>query len=113
MAGLGELERAHDAFAQRNTRIVAVSVEPVDEARKTQQTFPHLVVLADPEKNLTTAAALVHPHQGPDGGDIAVPATVLVDRNGTVAWMEQPGNLSERPSAAALITAVDQHLPTR
>lgn len=113
MVGLGELERAHDAFAQRNTRIVAVSVEPVDEARKTQETYPHLVVLADPDRNLTTAAALVHPHEGPNGSDIAVPATILVDRNGTVAWMGQPGNLSERPSAAELLTAVDQHLSGR
>ena len=113
MAGLVELERTHDAFAQRNTRIVAVSVEPVDDARKTQETYPHLVVLADPDKNLTTAAELVHAHQGPSGSDIALPATILVDRNGTVAWMEQPANFSERPSAAALLTAVDQHLSAR
>src|SRR5262249_50505709 len=37
----------HDEFAKRHTRVVAVSVDGLDDSEKTRQSFPHLTVVAD------------------------------------------------------------------
>ena len=51
MVELGQLERNHQEFEKRKTRVVAVSIEGLDDAKKTQADFPHLVVVADPERS--------------------------------------------------------------
>ena len=84
MIELVQLERRHDDFPKRNTRVLVVSVEGLDDARKTQADFPHLIVLADQARSLSEMAGLIHPHAAPDGGDADVPTTILVDRHGTV-----------------------------
>ena len=87
MIELVQLERRHDDFSKRNTRVLVVSVEGLDDARKTQADFPHLIVLADQARSLSEMAGLIHPHAAPDGGDADVPTTILVDRHGTVRWL--------------------------
>ena len=87
MIELVQLERRHDDFPKRNTRVLVVSVEGLDDARKTQADFPHLIVLADQARSLSEMAGLIHPHAAPDGGDADVPTTILVDRHGTVRWL--------------------------
>lgn len=90
MIELRQLERRHEDFARRNTRVIAVSVEGTDDAAKTQNQFPHLTVLADPGLGLSEAAGLIHAHAGPAGEDIDTPTTILVDRDGTVRWLYRP-----------------------
>src|SRR5438552_3504979 len=84
MTELVQLERRHGDFPTRSSRVVAVSVEGLDDARKTQADFPYLTVLSDEARGLSEAAGLIHPHAAPDGGDADVPTTILVDRLGTV-----------------------------
>ena len=96
MTELVQLERRHDAFPKRHARVTAVSVEGLDDARKTQADFPHLTVLSDEARGLSEAAALIHPHAGPDGGDTDVPTTILVDRRGTVRWVYTTGRVRAR-----------------
>ena len=71
MTELGELERYHAEFARRNTRIVVASLENSDEAKKTQAEFPHLVVVADAQRALSSIADAILPHSGPGGSDTA------------------------------------------
>ena len=111
MIELGQLERRHEDFARRNTRVVAISVEGPDEARRTQADFPHLVVLADQGRGLSEAAGVIHPHAGPDGSDIDAPTTILVDRHGTVRWLYRSGEAIARLSPDEVLQAIDQHLP--
>src|ERR1700687_803551 len=87
MIELGQLERRHEDFAQRGTRVIVVSMEGLDDARKTHAQFPHLVVLADQGRGLSEAGGLVHPGAAPDGSDTDVPTTILVDRHGSVRWL--------------------------
>jgi alkyl hydroperoxide reductase subunit AhpC len=107
---LGELERRHEEFDRRHTRVVVVSVEGLDEAKKTQEAFPHLVVVADADRGLTNLADVIHPHSGPEGGDTAAPATLLVDRGGTVRWAYRPDRFLSRLSPDELLAEVDRHL---
>ena len=111
MIELGQLERRHDDFARRNTRVIAVSMEGPDDARKTQTDFPHLVVLADEGRGLSDAAALVHAHAKQGGGDADAPTTILVDRNGEVRWLYRPPFVIARLSPDDVLQAIDSHMP--
>jgi alkyl hydroperoxide reductase subunit AhpC len=110
MIELGQLERRHEDFRQRNTRVIAVSVEGTDAAGRTQADFPHLLVLADWGRGLSGAAELIHPHAAPDGSDIDAPTTILVDGRGVVRWLYRPGQVITRLSPDDVLQAVDQHL---
>ena len=87
MIELVQLERHHADFEKRNTRVLVASMEEVDDAQRTQAQFPHLVVLADHSRKLSEAAELVHLRAGPEGRDIDVPTTILIDRRGIVRWV--------------------------
>jgi peroxiredoxin len=110
MVELGELEARHSDFARRDARVVVVSIEGREDAQKTQEQFPHLVVLSDPERKLAAAADVIHKGVAPGGGDTTAPTTVLIDRQGVVRWLFRPDRHIERLSAAELLAAVDQHL---
>jgi alkyl hydroperoxide reductase subunit AhpC len=111
MIELVQLERRHDDFPKRNARVIVVSVEGPDDARKTQADFPHLTVLADQSHGLSEAAGLIHPHAGPDGGDTDMPTTILVDRYGKVRWLYRSPEVIARLSPDDVLRAIDQHMP--
>jgi alkyl hydroperoxide reductase subunit AhpC len=111
MIELGQLERRHEDFARRNTRVIVVSLEGCDDAQKTQQDFPHLLVLADQEKGLSEAAGLIHPHAAPDGRDADAPTTILVDRHGKPCWVYRSGAVIARLSPDEVLREIDLHLP--
>lgn len=110
MIELGELERRHEDFAQRRARIVVVSLEGRDEAQRTQNDFPHLVVLADQDRTLSEAVDAIHPDSRPGGGDASAPTTFLIDSGGTVRWLYRPPRAISRLSPDELLAAVDRHL---
>jgi peroxiredoxin len=110
MTELGELEQRHADFEKRGIRVVVVSVEGLDAARQTQADFPHLVVVSDERRELTNVADVIHPHSAPEGGDSSAPATILVDRQGTVRWTFRPERFLTRLSPDELLAAIDQQL---
>ena len=56
MVELGQLERHHEEFAARKVRIVASSMDDVDDTARTQEKFPHLTVISDHGQSLAKAA---------------------------------------------------------
>ena len=110
MTELVQLERRHEDFAKRYARVIVVSVEGPDDARKTQADFPHLTVLSDEGRGLSEAAGLIHPHAAPDGRDADVPTTILVDRRGTVRWVYRSPSVIARLSPEEVLQAIDQSL---
>jgi len=110
MLELGELERHHEEFAQRNTRVVVVSVEGTEDAKITQERFPHLVVVADKARELTGLADVIVPRSAPDGSDTAAPATLLVDRHGKVRWEHRPERILDGLSPGELLAAIDRDM---
>jgi alkyl hydroperoxide reductase subunit AhpC len=111
MTELVQLERRHDDFARRNARVLVVSVEGLEDARKTQADFPDLTVLADQSRSLSEAAGLIHPHAAPDGGDTDVPTTIIVDRHGTVRWLYRSPAVIARLSPDEDLQAIDRSIP--
>jgi alkyl hydroperoxide reductase subunit AhpC len=110
MTELVQLERRHDDFARRNTRVIVASLDGVGDAKKTQAEYPHLVVLADEKRGLSAAADLVQPQGNPHGGDTDVPTTILVDKSGTVRWLYRSPQVIARLSPEDVLEAIDQHL---
>jgi alkyl hydroperoxide reductase subunit AhpC len=111
MIELVQLERRHNDFPKRNTRVLVVSVEGLDDARKTQADYPHLIVLTDQGGTLSQAAGLIHPHAAPDGGDADAPTTILVDRRGTVRWLYRSPEVIARLSPDDVLRAIDRNIP--
>ena len=113
MIELGQLERRHEDFARRDTRVIVVSVEGSDKARQTQADFPHLLVLADQGRGLSEAAVLIQLNVAPDGGDADAPTTVLVDRHRMVRWLYRSPGVIARLSPDEVLQAIDQHAPVK
>jgi peroxiredoxin len=113
MLELGQLEKYHEEFARHNTRVIVSSVEGLDEAKKTQAQFPHLLVLADHNRDLSdTAAKAMHEKSAPDGSDTSAPTTFLVDRQGIVRWVYRSPNAASRLSPEEVLQAIDQRIPS-
>src|SRR5437879_4190528 len=113
MIELGQLEARHEDFDKRSARIVAVSLDNVEESAKTQEKFPHLVIVSDGEKSLANAAELIAPQHSPTGGETVAPTTVLIDRGGVVRWVSRKANYLERPTPDEVLAALDQHAHDR
>jgi peroxiredoxin len=113
MAELGELEARHADFEQRGVRVVAASLDGVDDTKKNQADFPHLTLLSDHERSLANATQVIHPHSAPDGGDSMAPTTILVDGAGTVRWLFRPERVLGRLSPDEVLAAAHQQLPGR
>jgi alkyl hydroperoxide reductase subunit AhpC len=113
MIELGELEAQHAEFEKRKTRVVVISMEDQETAQATQKDLPHLVVVADANRKLSTALDVIHPDSAPGGGDTAAPTTVIVDGSGIVRWTFRPDRIFRRLSPAEVLEAVDKHIPAK
>jgi len=110
MVELGQLETRHEDFAKRNTRIVAVSLDNVEDSAKTQKKFPHLIIVSDAKEELARAAEVIAPQHSPTGGDTAAPTTVLIDRSGEVRSVYRPERFINRLTPDEVLKAVDAQL---
>jgi peroxiredoxin len=109
MIELGQLEQRAEEFAHRNTRVIVFSMEGPEDAAKTQEKFPHLLVLADKDRGLSDAAKLVDEHHtAPDGRAVDAPTTILVDRHGKVRQVMRPPAVIARLTPDDVLQAVDQ-----
>lgn len=81
-----------EKFKEAGIRPVAISVDSPEESRNLAQqagyTFP---ILSDPNAEVIRRYDLVHAGAGENGKDISRPAEFLVDKAGTVRWL----NLTE------------------
>src|SRR5438445_12567447 len=111
MIELGQLEEHHGEFAKRNTRVVAVSVDDFEKSKETQEKYPHLVIVADPDRKLISAAEVLHQGKGQGGADVAAPTTVQIDKQGTVRWLFRPGQVITRLLAAEGLEEVERTRP--
>lgn len=111
MIELGELEKKHQEFQLRNTRVIVVSNDDPHTAQMTQADFPHLVVVSDADENLAKAFDVIHAGMAPGGRDTNAPTTFLIDGDGVVRWLFRPDRFIVRLSAAEVLAAIDQTWP--
>jgi peroxiredoxin len=110
MIELGQLEEHHADFEKRNVRILAVSRDNLEDAKKTQEAFKHLQVVSDADHKIADALKIIDPGHGPGGSDTNAPTTILVDGTGTVRWIARPDRIVVRFTPEEVLKAVDQNL---
>lgn len=66
---LGLVAKLKSEFAKRNTKVIAVSVDPLDshkgwinDINETQQTTVEYPIIADPDRNVATLYDMIHPN---------------------------------------------------
>ena len=95
-------------FGKLGIRVVAVSVDPVEVnhmlGEKAGLTFP---LLSDPEKKVIRTYDLLHIRGGPQGVDIARPAEFLIDRLGTVRWVNLTDDFRVRARGDEVLRAAN------
>ena len=95
-----------DELAQAGVRMMAISVDPPSRSRKVIERndlpFP---ILADTERKVIRAYGLLH-EDGGLTGDIAIPAHVLVGRDGTVLWRHVAPRIQQRLTPEEVLEAV-------
>jgi alkyl hydroperoxide reductase subunit AhpC len=105
MIELGQLEAQAGEFQKKNVRIIAVSLDNLEDSKATQEKFPQLVIVADFEKKLSEAVQVIQGNEGHNA-----PTTILVDGQGVVRWVFRPERFLTRLSPEELLRAVDQHM---
>ena len=92
-------------------RVAVINVDPPElsrsEARREGFTF---ALLSDPGARTIRRYDLLHPGAGPDGQDISRPAEFLVDREGTVRWVNLTDSIIVRARPESVLRAIDQAL---
>ena len=98
VAELVGLRDAADEMGRRGGRLVAVSVDrPEDSARLVRQQHLPFHILADVDRATIKAYGLVHRGGGLKKEDIAIPAHVLIERGGRIAWRHVARRIQDRP----------------
>lgn len=81
-----------DDIRSEGGEVLAISVDPPDRNREIVEAYGlDFPVLSDPDAEVIDAFGVRHPNGGLDG-DIARPATFLVDEEGRVVWRELTDN---------------------
>ena len=89
---LRSIEKSLPSFTQAGIRPVAISIDSPETSRGLMRDAGYtFTFLSDPKAEVIRRYDLVHAGAGENGADIARPAEFLVDRNGTVRWI----NLTE------------------
>lgn len=121
-----ELTNSYAQFLERGVTPVAISVDRIEEAARTQVShgipFP---VLSDPDADAHRAYRVIHEvaeqeasklegfgidleeASGRDHHLIAVPSMFLVDRTGVVRWAHADPDYQVRPEAADVLRIID------
>jgi len=93
-------------FDRRNTAVLAVVVDPVEQnAGVVRDVGLEYHVLSDPDLTVIEAYGLRHDRHGEPS--ISRPATFLIDRDGVVRWRNVTENFRLRPKPDAVLAAID------
>ncbi|GIW42338.1 MAG: hypothetical protein KatS3mg076_2915 [Candidatus Binatia bacterium] len=107
MSELQGLQLNIDEFRKRDCEILAVVVDPPEtNAKVVADLGLEYRVLSDPELRVIDAYGLRH--AGTPAGDIARPASFLLDSNGTIRWRNLTENYRVRPSPETILRELDK-----
>ena len=108
MSELQGLQLKRDDFARRDTEIVAVVVDPVEQnAQVVRDLGLGYRIVSDPQLTAIDAYGLRH-DATPGEPPIAHPASFLIDANGTIRWRNITDNYRLRPQPETILAAIDR-----
>lgn len=102
----------HEELRRRGGGVLAVSVDPPATSAKLaleqRLGFP---ILSDVRRELVGQLGLLHEGGAPDGSDIAVPASFLLDRDRHVVWRHVAARIPDRPDPRELLAKIRSRWP--
>jgi peroxiredoxin len=115
VAELAQLDRFAKDFDSLGVKLVAVSSDRVEELRPFKRKHGWAIrLVADPELAIHRLYNVQQrnftPRRGPFR-DLAIPTTVLIDRDGRVLWFEQAIDFRVRPQAEMVLAKTRALLP--
>jgi len=106
MSELHGLQTRFQDFAELDTVVMAISVDGVEQNREVAESYsPDLLVLSDPTLGAIDAFGVRHENGGLDG-DVARPATFIIDRDGAIFWRDLTENWRVRPRPEQLLAEI-------
>ena len=116
VAELAELDRTAKDFDALGVKLVAVSSDRVDELRPFKEKKNWAIrLVADPGLAVHRLYNLQHRNFTPKRGpfrELAIPTTILIDRDGKVLWLEQAIDFRVRPRAEIVLAKIRALLPS-
>ena len=112
------LEELRAEFDQRGVEVITVSTDlPEEIAAERHLHGLQARMLSDRQLAVTDAFGLRNMaiHSGPPGDDpeaLPVPATLLVDREGKVLWLDISEDYQRRSDPSVVLAAMRQHFDT-
>ncbi|HET6204281.1 MAG TPA: peroxiredoxin family protein [Planctomycetota bacterium] len=104
LRGLGAV---YEALAERGGQLLAISVDPPGTSKtlikELALPFP---ILSDGDRRVVREYGLLHAGAAPDGGDVAIPAHFLVDRDGGIRWRHVARRVQDRPLPGEVLEAL-------
>jgi len=115
VAELAQLDRYAEDFAALGVKLVAVGSDRVDELAPFRRKHGWAIrLLADPvlvaHRLYNVQSRKFTPRRGPFR-DLAIPTTILIDRDGRVLWIEQTPDFRVRPHADMVLAKARALLP--
>ena len=106
MTELQGLQLSLAEFRAEGASVVAICVDsPEDNRRVVERLGLDFPILSDPQGAALRAFDVLHAGAGPEGTDIARPATFIAS-GGVIAWRDLTDNYRVRPRPAELLRAV-------
>lgn len=104
MSQLREFAEHKADFDRAGARIVAVSVDDQEHARLVfdKQVGRKFPILSDPGLSSIRAYGLVH-SEGHSGRDIAIRATIVIDKDGIERWRRVSESVPDIPKSADVL----------
>jgi peroxiredoxin len=113
---LRRLETLRPEFDKREIQVLTVSTDSLEELQNGRDAHGlQATMLSDADLKVTDAFGYRNTlyHSAPPGDEqeaLPVPATLLVDRNGKVLWMEVAENYQRRSGPEVVLAALQKHL---
>lgn len=109
VAELVGLREVADEMKRRGGRMVAISVDrPEESAEVVKRQHLPFSILADTDRTVITEYGLVHHGGGPKHDDIAIPAHMLIERGGRIAWRHAARRFQDRPYPATVLREIEK-----
>jgi peroxiredoxin len=101
------LQTSLDEIRASGGEVLAISVDPPERSREIADAYGlDFPLLSDPGARVIETYGVRHPAGAMDGGDIARPAVLVLDREGRVAWREVTDNWRVRVTPERILEAL-------
>ena len=101
------LREVSEELNRRGGRVLTVSVDrPEESARVVKDRNLPFSILGDVDGKVIAEYGLVHKGGGPKNADIAIPAHLLIERGGRIAWRHMARRIQDRPYPATILDEI-------